>query len=624
MAGSEFAKDTSAGSAEPWADNSSEIPRSEYSARLEKREQQLADIRTLHGRLWMYLALLVSAGVAFLYVSVSLHLASPVWNVIPATMAVSIVHSLTKDTQKHSRVQRIARFYALGVARLNHQWQGTGIDGAEFKPSDHLFASDLDLFGPGSLFEFLCTARTEVGRATLASWLLNPAECKEAMERQDAGAELRDHLDLREAWASVAGYGLNLVGSSALKAWANARPVAFPSWARALAVFLPICLIGSLICAHLGVFGHYWFGAVAVPAILQALLATALFKKVRLVTNLVVPASDLALLAPLLRCMEENRFQSGLLKSIQSHLSCSSGRPSKKIRILRTLEWLTGLRKLEYFAMAASLILWGTNLAILIEDWRQRNGAKLTQWLDSLGQFEALLCFARYSYENPDHIFPILKPDTGPLFDAEGLGHPLLDRRACVKCDVRLTPAGTHLVMVSGSNMSGKSTLLRSVGISAVLALAGAPIRARRVAISSLQIGCSIAVHDSMLKGKSKFYAEVERLKSILALSRSQNLLFLLDELLSGTNSHDRYLGAKAVVEQLVLNGGLGLVTTHDLALTEIVGSMDCRAINVHFEEQYKDGAMSFDYVMRSGVLTRSNGLIVMASLGLLPPIESR
>lgn len=624
MAGSEFAKDNSAGSSEPWADNSCEIPRNEYRARLEKREQQLADIRTLHSRLWMYLALLISAGIAFLYVSVSLHLASPVWSVIPATMSVSLVHSLTKNTQKHSRVQRIARFYSLGVARLNHQWQGTGIDGAEFKPSDHLFASDLDLFGPGSLFEFLCTARTEVGRATLASWLLNPAECKEAMERQVAGAELRDHLDLREAWASQDGHGLNLVGSSALKAWANARPVSFPSWARALAVLLPICLIGSLISAHLGVFGQYWFYAVAVPAILQALLATAVLKKVRAVTINLVVASDLALLGPLLLCMEENRFQSLLLKSLQSHLSCSSGRASKQIRILSTLEWLIGLRQVEYFAMVACLILWGTNLAILIEDWRQRNGANLTRWLESLGQFEALLCFARHSYENPDHIFPTLKPGSGPLFDAEGLSHPLLDRRTRVRCDVQLTPEGTHLIMVSGSNMSGKSTLLRSVGISAVLALAGAPVPARRLAISSLQIGCSIAIHDSLLNGKSKFNAELERLNWILALSRSKNLLFLLDELLGGTNSQDRYLGAKAVVERLVQNGGLGLVTTHDLALTEIVGAMDCRAINVHFEEQYKDGAMSFDYVMRSGVLTRSNGLIVMASLGLLPPIESR
>lgn len=624
MSSSEFAQDARAVSADTLDDNSFEIPRSEYSGRLEKREQQLVGIRTLHRRLWAYLVIIIAAGFGFLYVSMFLHIGSPIWSAIPAAMAISILQSLTKNAKRHNRVQKIARFYALGVARLNHQWQGTGNDGVEFKPKDHLFASDLNLFGPGSLFEFLCTARTEVGRETLASWLLNPAECEEGLERQAAVAELRDNVDLREAWASLGGQGLDAAGSSGLKAWVNTHPLSFPSWGRALAVLLPICLIGSLVSAYLGILGQCWLYFIAVPAISQALLATVLHKKVRLVTsNLGVSSFELALLAPLLHCMQESHFQSGLLKSLQLRVFCPSGRPSKQIRILSTLEWLLRLRQLEYFAMLASLCLWGTNLAILIEDWRETNGAKLRQWLESLGRFEALLCFARYSYENPDHVFPLLKPGAGPLFDAEGLGHPLLDRRTCVRYDLSLEPGGTHLVMVSGSNMSGKSTLLRSVGANAVLALAGAPVRARRLAISSLQMGCSIGIHDSLLNGKSKFYAEVERLKSILALSRSKSILFLLDELLSGTNSHDRYLGAKAVAEQLVQNGSLGLVTTHDLALTEIVAGMASQAINVHFEEQYKDGVMSFDYLMRSGVLARSNGLVVMASLGLLPRIKT-
>jgi hypothetical protein len=624
MSTSEFAQDARAVSADTLDDNSFEIPRSEYSGRLEKREQQLVGIRTLHRRFWAYLVIIIAAGFGFLYVSMFLHIGSPIWSAIPAAMAISILQSLTQNTKRHNTLQKIARFYALGVARLNHQWQGTGNDGVEFKPKDHLCASDLNLFGPGSLFEFLCTARTEVGRETLASWLLNPAECEEGLERQAAVAELRDNVDLREAWASLGGQELNGVGSSGLKAWVNTHPLSFPSWGRALAVLLPICLIGSLVSAYLGILGQYWLYFIAVPAISQALLATVLHKKVRLVTsNLGVSSFELALLAPLLHCMEESHFQSGLLKSLQLRLFCPSGRPFKQIRILSTLEWLLRLRQLEYFAMLASLCLWGTNLAILIEDWRETNGAKLRQWLGSLGRFEALLCFARYSYENPDHVFPLLKPGAGPLFDAEGLGHPLLDRRTCVRCDLSLKSGGTHLVMVSGSNMSGKSTLLRSVGTNAVLALAGAPVRARRLAISSLQMGCSIGIHDSLLNGKSKFYAEVERLKSILALSRSKSILFLLDELLSGTNSHDRYLGAKAVVEQLVQNGSLGLVTTHDLALTEIVAGMASQAINVHFEEQYKDRVMSFDYLMRSGVLARSNGLVVMASLGLLPRIKT-
>jgi DNA mismatch repair ATPase MutS len=167
--------------------------------------------------------------------------------------------------------------------------------------------------------------------------------------------------------------------------------------------------------------------------------------------------------------------------------------------------------------------------------------------------------------------------------------------------------------------MSGKSTLLRSVGVNSVLAFAGAPVRAARLIISPLQIGCSIAVQDSLLQAKSRFQAEVERLKWVLALSRSSKALFLLDEVLGGTNSNDRFLGARAFIEQLAGNGAVGLVTTHDLALTEVVKAFEGRAINVHFEEHYENGEMRFDYVMRSGVLTRTNGLNVMAALGLLP-----
>jgi DNA mismatch repair ATPase MutS len=248
----------------------------------------------------------------------------------------------------------------------------------------------------------------------------------------------------------------------------------------------------------------------------------------------------------------------------------------------------------------------------------------LAAWLESLGQFETLLCFARYSYENPGHIFATLKHESPPLFDAEGLGHPLIDRKICVRCDLKLDSQGTQLIMVSGSNMSGKSTLLRSVGVNSVLALAGAPVCATRLLISPLQVSCSIAVQDSLWQSKSRFQAEVERLKWILALSRSRNSLFLLDEVLGGTNSNDRFFGTRALIEQLAGTGAVGVVTTHDLGLTKVAEGLDGRAINVHFEEHYESGEMRFDYRMRSGVLTRTNGLNVIAALGLLPLSKTR
>jgi hypothetical protein len=529
------------------------------------------------------------------------------------------IQCLRKNAAIHSRVRRITSFYELGVARLRHQWQGRGIGGEEYLPETHAYASDLDLFGAGSLYELLCTARTGVGRATLAKWLLNPAGSDEVKARQAAVAELRDQPGLRADWASVGGSTLHQAGAS-VRDWVDVAEVAFPLYIRLLAMALPICLLVVSLLAAIGVFGHSWFWAVASVVGMEALLAAFLLKKTRLIAaNLALPSFELDLLAPLLDRFETLHFQCPLLKSLQLQLSASSGLPSKQIRKLRLWVWLLNLRQFEYFALSSSLILWGTNLAIFIERWRQRNREGLAQWLDSLGQFEAVLCLARYCYENPDHTFAVLKRECSAVFQAESLGHPLLDREACVRCDIRLDAESTQLIMVSGSNMSGKSTLLRSVGLNCVLALAGAPVRAAQLQISPLRVGCSISVHDSLLQAKSRFQAEVERLKWILALSRTNNTLFLLDEMLGGTNSADRLFGARAVIEQLAASGAVGLVTTHDLALTEMVKALDGRAINVHFEEHYENGEMRFDYQMRPGVLTRTNGLNVMTALGLLP-----
>jgi MutS domain V len=596
-----------------------QIPESEYVRRLYARQQQLGGIRALHRRLWTYLILAVLGGILIAYATLSSRSSSKIWILLPSVLILSILQSLTKNARIHGRLQRIVNFYELGVARLRHQWQGRGMGGEEFQPEKHPYASDLDLFGYGSLFELLCTARTGVGRAQLANWLLNAGECDELRGRQVAVAELRDMLDLREDWASVGGDALDQLSSSAVSDWTNAGRISFPLYVQVLAILLPICSIVLSILSYVGLFGHGWLWAIAAPVGLEALLAALFLKESKGTTaNLTVPSFELALMVPLLARLETEHFQCPLLRSLQSRLSLESRRASKQIRILSSLVWLIDLRRFEYFALIAALALWGTNLAILIERWRQRNQKGLATWLESLGQFEALLCFARYSYENPDHTFAILTPRSAPLFQAEALGHPLLDDKTCVRCDLSLAQ-GMQLIMVSGSNMSGKSTLLRSVGVNSVLALAGAPVRATRLVISPLQVGCSISVQDSLLQAKSRFQAEVERLKWILTLSRNNKVLFLLDEVLGGTNSHDRFLGARAGIDQLTESGAVGLVTTHDLALTEIVKAIEGRAINVHFEEHYENGEMRFDFRMRPGVLTRTNGLNVMAALELLP-----
>jgi hypothetical protein len=602
----------------PPASALSDDPEGEYNHRLKEWERKLEKISSLHQRLWVYL-ITTGAGILIASIALTAHSISKLWLLPPSALLLPILDSMAKNARAHAAVERIVRFYELGVARLGEQWQGRGIRGDEFRPEKHAYASDLDLFGTGSIFEKLCTARTSVGRATLARWLLEPGECSDVRERHGAVAELRDKLDFREDWAAVGGKAVDQVDSSAASDWADIGGSGFSLHAQAAAVMLPILLIAVSILAYLGGFGRYWQWPVAVAVGLEILLAAALRNRIRLTAeNVMLPSFELAVLGPLLARFETEQFQSSLLRSLQSKLTASSGRPSGQIRILGVLVWLLDLRRIEYFAILASPLLWGTNLAILIERWRQRNQEGLTKWLDSLGQFEALICLARHYYENPGDTFPILGTQSTPLFRAEALGHPSLDNKTCVRCDLTLDAQGTQLILVSGSNMSGKSTLLRSVGVNSVLALAGAPVRARRLVISPMQIGCSIAVQDSLLQAKSRFQAEVERLKWVLDLAKGRNMLFLLDEVLGGTNSNDRLLGASAVIEQLAQCGAVGLVTTHDLALTEVVRAFEGKAMNVHFEEHYENGEMHFDYKLRPGVLTRTNGRNVMAALGLL------
>jgi DNA mismatch repair ATPase MutS len=251
-----------------------------------------------------------------------------------------------------------------------------------------------------------------------------------------------------------------------------------------------------------------------------------------------------------------------------------------------------------------------------VEDWRRHSGPAVRRWLTAAGQIEALCSLASHAFEHPADPFPELAE--GPAWlEAEGIGHPLIAEDRVVRNDVRLG-GEIRVLVVSGSNMSGKSTLLRTLGVNAVLAQAGATVRARRLRLTPLAVGASIRVTDSLQDGVSRFYAEIVRIRQILDRTAGPvPVLFLIDEFLHGTNSHDRRIGAEALVRGLVERGAIGLVTTHDLALAEIAESLGRRAANVHFEDRIDDGRILFDYVMRAGVVRKSNAIELMRHVGL-------
>jgi DNA mismatch repair ATPase MutS len=260
--------------------------------------------------------------------------------------------------------------------------------------------------------------------------------------------------------------------------------------------------------------------------------------------------------------------------------------------------------------------MYSTWAVLAAERWRRSHGTAVRSWIDVAGRFEALVSLAAYSYEHADDPFPEFV-DGPASFQAADLGHPLIPAAHCVRNDVDICGT-TRGLLVSGSNMSGKSTLLRAIGINTVLAMAGAPVRARHLQLTPLQIGASIRINDSLHEGSSRFYAEITRLRQIYELAaQSPALLYLLDELLQGTNSKDRRIGAEGILRALVERGAIGLISTHDLALTEISGLGPGSLRNVHFQDELQEGRMKFDFKLRDGVVTRSNGIELMRSIGL-------
>jgi len=328
------------------------------------------------------------------------------------------------------------------------------------------------------------------------------------------------------------------------------------------------------------------------------------------------PERDLALLSGVLARIECERFTSPRLVRLHEALLTAGVPPSRRIAQLRTLvSWLDATHNMM-FAPIAFVLMLRPQLAIAIDRWHASFGGAVATWLEAVGDIEALAALATFAYERPDDPFPELV-ESGPVYEADGLGHPLIPSTVGVRNDVSLGATAPHVIIVSGSNMSGKSTLLRSVGVSVVLALAGAPVTATRLRVSALSLGATLHIEDSLQAGHSRFFAEILRIRTIADAARGAvPLLFLLDEILHGTNSHDRRIGAEGIVRALVGLGAIGLVTTHDLALTELPVTLGS-AVNMHFEDRLEDGKMIFDYRMRPGVVEHSNALALMRAIGL-------
>jgi hypothetical protein len=590
-------------------------PLNEYRQRLDRWRGQHARNELLHRRLGN--ARLASGLLAVAVAALSLGAGriSPWWLSLPVVALAMLV-------MIHDRVDRALRRAARGtayceraLARLENRWIGGGSQGERFRDPRHVFADDLDLFGRGSLFELLSTARTGRGERVLAGWLLAPGEAKEVAARQESVKELGPRVDLREEIALMGDDLRAALDDRKLAAWGTEPPVVFFPGARWVALLLGTAAVATAVTTLLD-----W---TSLRPFLFVVLAELMFMMAthqatgRVVRDVANPANELRLIALLLERLEREPFTSSALAALRGRLLVEGTPATLQIRrLVRLVDRLDWARNLFFRPIAAALV-WMPQFAIVIEKWRIRYGPHVAGWVAAIGEFEAMSSLACFAYERPDAVFPELADSAERFYDAERLTHPLIPGAEAVPNDVTLG-GDTRLWIVSGSNMSGKSTLLRAVGLSVVLAWAGAPVTAGRLRLSRLRLGASMRTSDSVVDHRSRFYAEISRLKDVVDLARSgQPLLFLLDELLSGTNSHDRRLGAQALLFGLVERDAIGLATTHDLALADITEQLSGLAINVHFEDHLEAGEIRFDYRLRPGVVARGNALELMRAVGL-------
>ena len=538
-------------------------------------------------------------------------------------IALSVWHE--RVLRAMARANAAVAFYRTGAARIQDEWMSLEPAGDRFKGADHPYADDLDVFGAGSLFQLLSLCRTPMGEERLARWLLEPSPIDVVRERQSRVAALRTHVDLRERVAVVNAGLQRFMLPDPLIAWAEQRPSLPPL--RLLMVVLA-CGVAAAIALYMN--GGSGWPLVAVLAVNGACLAALAKRANAIVEGLSAStgATSVDLLANVIKEIERESFSEPALVALAGRLKSAGGGVAASRGIARlalVADWADS-RHSVFARLSEIPFLYTLQVAYACESWRARHGRHFRDWIDAVAEMEALLSLGGYSYEHPADPFPEFIEPVEPFIEATDMAHPLIPAATAITNTLALGTSPSpksqapspRVLIVSGSNMSGKSTLMRTTGLNAVLALAGAPVRARRLRLTPLAVGTCLRHTDSLQEHRSGFYTEALRIRRICDLLDGRlPVLFLFDELLSGTNSKDRRLAAEGVIKTMLARHAIGMVTTHDLTLTEIAAIFPTAVKNVHLQDHVEDGKMTFDYKLRDGVITHSNALELMRMIGL-------
>lgn len=514
--------------------------------------------------------------------------------------------------------------------------------GDQFAHQPHFYSGDLDVFGKHSLFRLLNRTHTHAGQSQLAGWLQAPADPDVIRLRQQAAAELIPQIDWRQQFEGLA-YQEETISRSpeALIQWATAETWPIPAYLNIIRFLFPVIT--------LGIFVAWLLGYVPGMAVIMA-LAVHGFVLSRTATQAKVASDQTYEISVALRAFQRMfRHAEGVpgtsvrLQAIRQVLIPSNYPVSQAIgRLARLTEGLN-YRRNPYFSIFFGVAtLWDLHYLFRLEQWKKKHGSDIARWLETLGELEALNSLAGFAYAHPSYATPDITSERLTL-DFTKASHPLLPPDRSIPNSLSMEETG-QTVLITGSNMSGKSTFLRTVGANVVLALAGAVVSADRFRCSRVKVFTSMRTQDSLEESTSSFYAELKRLQTLINLSNQTNIasvdhsgrsrtgrcagagptgageplpvLYFLDEILKGTNSLDRHRGAEALIRQLHQTSASGFVSTHDLELGQLTDASDF-VRNFHFQSDLNDGQLVFDYKLRTGICESFNASQLMQAIGI-------
>lgn len=515
--------------------------------------------------------------------------------------------------QAHLHHKRLAQLNEAERRFIEHDYQAFA-NGERFKNPQHPYAVDLDIFGDYSFYQYINRTSTAIGEQRLAEYLETPEQLTEIKLRQAAIADLQPQLEWRQSFQA---YGMAAEDDpshiSGLLNWLSAEDyIQNNKFYIAARFFVPIL---SIIGIALWITTLPWFLAMFFffPAIYILRQTTMKVNETHVQTT--HAGKILAYYAQLMQHIEKGEFQSEKLKDLQQRFILKSTVASKEIGRLSYIIRQLNVRY-NVFAVLLNLFgMWDVNWVYQLEKWKTAQRENLPQWFEALQEFEAILSFSTLYYNYPDWIFPTIHQH--PEFIGEAVGHPLINPKDRVSNDLSVPTEG-HIKLLTGSNMAGKSTFLRTIGLNIVLANIGAPVCARTFRLPLLKVYTSMRTQDALHESTSSFYAELKRLKFIIeAVENKENIFFLLDEILKGTNSNDRHTGSKALIKQLIKSEGSGIIATHDLELGTLEADYGGAIENLRIEVTIRDGQLDFDYKIKKGVSESFNATLLMQQMGI-------